>query len=110
MPCGIFVVDADFVVQDGVEADVFEIGGLLHFAQVAAIAFAQTQDRPAGAEHLFPEMGEGMSGGSGIDFDGFGGLRGRSEADRKQNREDDYAQCCGFHEKATMFSGLTKSV
>ena len=40
----VFVVDADLVVEDGVEADVAEVGDLLHGAQVAAVAVAQCED------------------------------------------------------------------
>ena len=65
LPAGVFVVEADFVVKDGVEADVFEIGGLLYLAQVAAVTVAERQDGAAGAEHLLPEMREGMGGQRG---------------------------------------------
>ena len=43
-----------------------EVGDLLHLAQIAAIALAQGEDRAAGAEHLLPEMREGMSRGCGV--------------------------------------------
>ena len=41
MALGIFVIDSDFVVKDGVEAHVFESGNLLDLAEIVAIAIAQ---------------------------------------------------------------------
>lgn len=58
---GVFVVNAYFIVEDGVEADVFDVRGGFHFAQVVAIALAQGEDGAAGAEHLFPEVREGLA-------------------------------------------------
>src|SRR5271168_636179 len=72
----VFVVEAEFVVEDSVEADVVEAGDALGFAEVAAIAVAEGEDGAAGAEHFFPEVWEGMGGGVGVDFDDLrGGLR-----------------------------------
>ena len=65
----VLVIEAHFVVKDGVEANVLEIGGLLNVAHVAAVAVAQGEDRPARPEHLFPEMREGVSGGVEINLD-----------------------------------------
>src|SRR5262249_47311871 len=42
----VFVVDADFVVEDCVKANVFEISSLLHFFEIAEIGLAK---REAGA-------------------------------------------------------------
>ncbi len=67
----VFVVDADFVVEDGVEANVAEVRYFLHGTQVFAVAFAQSQDGAAGAEHLFPEVREGGGLGVGVDLDRF---------------------------------------
>ncbi len=63
----IFVVDAHFVVENRMEAHVFEIRGGLHRIQILAIAVAQRQNRAAGAKHFFPEMWEGRSWPVGID-------------------------------------------
>ena len=59
----VLVIDTDFVVKDGVKANVFEVGHLLHFAKVAAVAVTQGENRATGPEHFFPEVGEGMSCG-----------------------------------------------
>ena len=69
---GVFVVNAYFVVEDCVEADVFEICGGFYFAQVIAIALAEGEDRAAGAEHLFPEVGEGLTRGAWVWLDCLG--------------------------------------
>jgi hypothetical protein len=37
----VFIVNADFVIQDRVKTNVLEAGDLLHVLQVSAIAFAQ---------------------------------------------------------------------
>ena len=69
---GVFVVEADFVLEDSVETDVVEIGDAFDFAEIVAIVVAQREDGASGAEHFFPEVGEGVRGGVGVDFDGFG--------------------------------------
>ena len=58
----VLVVKPHLVVEDGVEADVLEAGGLLDRAQVAAVTLAQGEDGAAGAEHPLPEMGKGCEG------------------------------------------------
>src|SRR5580704_16552174 len=68
---GIFVVQAYFVVENRMEADVVETGGLLHHAEIVAVAFAQRQDGAAGAKHALPIMGKGMAGRIDIDGEGF---------------------------------------
>ena len=70
----VFVVDADLVVEDGVEADVLEVGDLVDGANVVAIGLAEGEDGAAGAEDLFPEMGQRGGGGVGVNFDALGGL------------------------------------
>ncbi len=70
---GVFVVDADVVIHDGVEADVLEVGDLLHGLHVVAIALAHGEDGAAGTEHLLPEMGERRGGSMRVDSDFFGG-------------------------------------
>ena len=54
----IFVVDAHFIVQDGVEAHVAEVGDCLDRVQILEIALSQRQNRAAGPKHFFPEMWE----------------------------------------------------
>ena len=68
-------------MKDSVEADELKIGRSLYFPQIAAITVAERQDGAAGAEHLLPEVREGMGGSAQVDLDGFGpglrlGLRG----------------------------------
>src|SRR5262245_42074134 len=43
----VFVVDAVFVVKNGVEADVTEVGYFLHSSEIVAIAFAHGERSPA---------------------------------------------------------------
>ena len=50
----ILAIDPGFVVKNCVEANVFEPGDLLDVAQIAAIAFAQTQDRSSRSETCAP--------------------------------------------------------
>ncbi len=57
----IFVVHAHFVMKDGMEAHVLEVGRSLHCSQIASIVFAQRQHCPARAEHLFPVVRERRS-------------------------------------------------
>ncbi len=69
LPLRVFVVHAHFIMKDGVETDVLEIGNLLHAAKVAAITFAQGNVCALRAEHLFPE---GMCGNREVDDDEIG--------------------------------------
>jgi hypothetical protein len=66
----VLVVDAEFIVENGVEADVAEIGDLFHFVKVVAVGFAKGKDGAAGAEGLFPEMGKGSGFSVEIDDEG----------------------------------------
>ncbi len=72
----ILVVDADFVMKDGVKAHVIEVGDLLYGAEIVAIAFAQRENGAAGAEGTFPEVRKGRGRRLGIDDDGFLGEKG----------------------------------
>src|SRR6266478_603634 len=65
----VLIVQANLVMEDGMEADVFKAGDAFGFAEVVAVAFAQRQDSAAGAKHFFPEVREWMRGGPGIHFD-----------------------------------------
>src|SRR5713101_6985456 len=65
----VLVVYADFIVEDGVEAHIFEAGNLLHIAEIVAVTLAQRHDGALGTEHFLPEVGERMGGGGGIDHD-----------------------------------------
>ena len=56
----VLVVEAGFIVKDGVEADVFEPSDALCFAKVVAVALAQAQDGAPRPKHFFPEVWEGM--------------------------------------------------
>jgi len=75
LPCGlgeidslaVGIVEADLVVEDGVETDGLEISGLLHGAQIFAIALAERENSAAGAEGLLPEVRKGSCGRPFID-------------------------------------------
>src|SRR2546426_10056060 len=56
----VFAVKPYFVMENGVETDVFEAGDALHFAEIAAITLAQRDDGPFGTEHALPKMWKGM--------------------------------------------------
>src|SRR3984957_11208212 len=101
LTAGVFVIHADFVMEDGVEANVFEIGGSLHLAQVAPIAVAQTENGTPRSEHLFPEMWKWMGGT--VDVNLYGLPRGCALRmdDRRMQRNEDNRQhqmdSKGFH-------------
>src|SRR5579871_2680617 len=86
----VFVVDADFVVQDVVEADVTEIGDLLYFTQIVSIALSQGEDGAPRAEGLFPKMWEGLSGSSSIDCDVYILRKGRESHSQQRGHNN----CC----------------
>src|ERR1035438_8465180 len=69
MPLAVFGIDADFVVKNGMKANVVEVRDLLHRTQVAAIVFTQAQNRASRAKHLFPKVGEGMRSRLVVDDD-----------------------------------------
>ena len=71
---GVGIEEADVVVEDAVEADGLKSCGLLHGAHVLAVVVAEGEDGAAGAEGLFPDVGERGGGGVGVDGDGLGGL------------------------------------
>ena len=73
LPLRVALHQAHVVVEDAVEADVADAGGLVHGIQVLAVVVAQRQRRAAGAEHLFPEMREGRAPGAGVDAQAGGG-------------------------------------
>src|SRR4029077_3914922 len=68
-PLAVFVVDADFIVKNGMKSRILEVCDLLYFTQVAAIAVAQAEDGASGTEYLLPEVGKGMRWGSPVDQD-----------------------------------------
>src|SRR5579863_4343852 len=78
----VFVVDAEFVMKDGVEADVAEVGDFLNGAKIVAIALAQREDGAARAEHLLPEMRKGC--GARLRVDGHGLLRGGESREKQE--------------------------
>ncbi len=63
MTLGVFVVDSNLIMKNGMEAHVLEAGNLLHIAEIVAITLAQSDDGALGAEHVLPEVGERMRGG-----------------------------------------------
>src|SRR5450755_3065010 len=69
MTLSVFVVDSDFIVEDGMEAHILEVSNLLHIAKIVAITLPQAQDGAPGTEHLLPEVRERMAGGGGVDDD-----------------------------------------
>src|SRR5271166_2422824 len=62
----VFVVNADFVVEDRVEAHVLQAGDLLDFAQIAAPGIAQGENGAARTENLLPIMRKGMRWPRGV--------------------------------------------
>ncbi len=66
----VFVIEAGFVVENRVKANVLEAGDAPGFAEIVAVAFAEGKDGATGAEHFFPEVGEGMGRSGGVYFDG----------------------------------------
>jgi hypothetical protein len=82
----VFVVDSELIVQDGVEANVFEVGDLFYGFEVVEIALTKHESAAAGAEHLLPEVGKGSGGGVGIDLDVF--LRARWESPRVNKEQE----------------------
>ncbi len=68
----VFVVQTDFVVENGVEANVIKIGRLLDLAQVASIAVSQAKHGASRAEHLLPKVREGMRSRVRVDDDYLG--------------------------------------
>ena len=62
-------VDAELIVEDGVEADVAEVGDGFDGAEVVHVAAAEDKGGAAGAEHGLPEVREGGGGGVGVDGD-----------------------------------------
>ena len=81
--------DAHFVEKNGMEANVFHFSGLLHLAQILAIAFTHTQAGASRSKHVLPEMREGMGRCAGIDRSQHFGLArgGLSHRDRKKTPE-----------------------
>src|SRR5262245_51002399 len=68
---GPLVVDADFVVEDGVEAYIFEAGGRFDVAKIAPIVLSQRENGATGSKHPFPEMREGPVATSQLYLDRF---------------------------------------
>src|ERR1700735_1039234 len=66
LDAAIGVVETDIVHQNAVETNGLKVSGLLDGPQVIAIALAQREDGAAGAERLFPEVGEGRAGIVGV--------------------------------------------
>src|SRR5580698_4610228 len=56
----VFVIQTDFVVENRMEANVIKIRRLFDLAQVSPIAVSQAKRGASRAEHLLPEVREGM--------------------------------------------------
>src|SRR5580700_8501193 len=69
----ILVVQAKFIVKDGMEAYVFKSSSVFDGAKVAAIAFAKRQTGATGTEHAFPIVRKSVADGMCIDDYGFCG-------------------------------------
>jgi hypothetical protein len=65
----VFVVDSELIVQDGMEANVLEVGDLFYGFEVVEIALTEHESATAGAKHLLPEVGKGSGGGVVVDLD-----------------------------------------
>ncbi len=92
----VLAVGPDFIVKNCVEADIVESGDLLDVVQIAAITFAQAEDRASRSEHAFPKMRKRMNACGEINIDHLGrslslglrGLRGAEEHNPQRcNRE-----------------------
>lgn len=64
-----WVVEADLVVENAVEADGLEVGGFLHGVEIGSVVGAESEDGAARAEGLLPEMGEGRGRGVRVNMD-----------------------------------------
>jgi hypothetical protein len=84
---GVFIVQADFVVEDSVEADILEIGDPFDIAEIVAIVVAEREDRPPGAKHFFPEVGKRVGRRVSVDFDGFSKSLRLSAARKQEKRK-----------------------
>src|SRR5271165_684656 len=62
----VFVVNTDFIVEDGVETHVLQACDLLYFAQISAPGIAQRENGAARTEHLLPIMRKGMRWPRGV--------------------------------------------
>src|ERR1700719_2029810 len=91
----VFIVYANLVVEDGVKTHEFEIRGLLDCAKISAITVAQREDRPAGAEHLFPIVREAVVRGRGIDDELL--VTPSDQGSEASEHEDE----SGFHERTS---------
>src|SRR5712692_9922981 len=72
----VLIVQANFVMEDGVETNVFECGDAFRFAEVVAVAFAESDDAALRTKHSFPEMRERMGRSRSINLDGLCGRSG----------------------------------
>src|ERR1700690_2511999 len=88
MALRVLVVNADLVVKNRVKTDIFEIGYVLHAAQIIAVALAQSQNSAARAEDLLPEVREGVGWGRIINDDDFGSLWATFGARRNSRLRD----------------------
>ena len=93
----VFVVNANFVMQDVMKADITELSHFLHFAEIAAIPLAQGKNRASRPECLFPKMGKRVCRRMDINIDFFrralrlaqGGKKCQPQQNLQQNVEDD---------------------
>jgi len=85
----ILIVDAHFIVEDGVEADIARANLVVDIFEVLAVVVSQRQNGAARPEHLLPEMGEGAGRRVCVDGNGAGaGLspsRATGSRDGKEN-------------------------
>src|ERR1700683_2565351 len=62
----VLAVHANFIMEDAMEANIAEIGGLPNLAKIFSVIVAKGENRAAGAEHLLPEVRERRHGRAGI--------------------------------------------
>jgi hypothetical protein len=92
MSLAILIVHANFIVKNCVEANILEVRDPLYVAQVLTIAIPEGKHGPSRAEHLLPEMREGMGRSVRVNADcnrlrivlGIPGRNGQSR-DRHEN-------------------------
>jgi len=89
-------VDAVFIVEDGVKADVLEVSHLAHLVEVGLVLRAHDEVGAAGAEHLLPVMRKRCARRMHVDGDGrgLGGRCGRGVL-RERRREAECERGCG---------------
>ncbi len=89
----VLVVDSDFVVEDGMKANILESRDELYLEEVFPVTLAKRKNGAPGAEHLLPEVRKWVNRGGCIhnnDFSGIG-LAGLRPTGRRQQQDEYYS-------------------